>query len=151
MNKRFNLMILVMCIVEVICCFTPYCLNEEYWTYDPLMSLTYHGVSTLKSEHGVSIFENRDSFAKMLAVLFVCSAIAVAVTYYLDMNSAMIIIGKPWISAVVHTVAMIVFLLYACLIAQADFTEFRLEYGVNWMSYIIIALNLVSLVLAITS
>lgn len=38
MNKKLNLSISILCIIETICCFTPFCLDEEYWKYKQSMA-----------------------------------------------------------------------------------------------------------------
>lgn len=54
MNKKLDLSIVILCFIEIVCCFTPYCLNQERWDY--LESITYHGFSKMTSCESVSIF-----------------------------------------------------------------------------------------------
>ena len=148
MEKKINLSISVLSIIEVVCCFTPFCLDEQYWKYE--QSMVYHGKSTLAGHDGISIFGNSALLGKPLAILFLCAAIAVAVVYLLKMmeKTDSKVIGKAWIMAIIHTVLMVVFLLYTCSIAEVDEISYRYEYGINWMFYIIITLNVVVLVFA---
>lgn len=148
MTRKINLSIIILCIIETICCFTPFCLDEEYWKYK--QSIAYHGISSLERHNDISIFENDALLGKPLAVVFVSAAIVVAVIYFLKaLNFATNLTNKAWIFAIVHSVAMVVFLLYSCSIAEVDNISYRYEYGMNWMFYIIIALNLIVLTLAI--
>ncbi len=149
MEKKIDLFISVLSIIEVVCCFTPFCLDEEYWKYQ--QSPVYHGRSTLDKHNGINIFGNSALLGKPLAILFLCAAIAVVVFYLLKMmdKSNSKIIGKAWVMAIIHTVLMVVFLLYTCSIAEVDHISYRYEYGINWMFYIIIILNIVVLVFAI--
>ena len=148
MNKKLNLSISILCIIEIICCFTPFCLDEEYWKYK--QSMVYHGISSLERHNDISIFGNEATLGMPLAVLFVCVAIAVAVIYFIKMlDHTSKIIDKAWMFAIAHTATMVIFLFYSCSIAEVDEISYRYEYGINWMSYIIIAINLIVLTLAI--
>lgn len=149
MNKKINLSISILCILEIICCFTPFCLDEEYWKYK--QSTVYHGVSSLERHTDISIWGNEAALGKPLAMLFVCAAVVVAVVYFVKMlDHAPIITNKAWIFAIAHTAAMAIFLFYSCSFAEVDEISYRYEYGINWMSYIIIALNLIILTLSIS-
>lgn len=76
-------------------------------------------------------------------------AVAVAVVHFYKMNNhATKITNKSWIFAVAHTVTMIAFLVYICLV-WLESISYRYEYSMNWMSYILIALNLIILILEI--
>lgn len=153
MKNKFNLSIFIMCVIEILCCFLPFCLDEEYWVYE--RSIVYHGISTLKKHTNINIFGNEAALGKPLAILFVCAAIVVAVIYFIEMFDLQIfdcaekITSKAWISAIVHTVMMWVFLGYSCLFAKVVEISYRYEYGINWMFYIIIAINLIILALSI--
>ena len=145
MGMKKNLSISILCIIEVICCFTPFCLDKECWEYQP--SIFYHGISKLKWHSGISFFKNDAALGKPLAILFVCAAIAVAVIYLL--GHTVKLTDKAWIFAIAHTAIMAVFLFYSCHFAQVDLISYRYEYGINWMSYVIIALNLIVLILSV--
>lgn len=148
MNKKINLSISILCIIETICCFTPFCLDEEYWKYK--QSIVYHGISSIERHNDISIFGNDAILGKPLAILFVCTAIVVAVIYFIKMlDLSTKVTDRVWIFAIVHTATMAIFLFYSCSFAKVDKISFRYEYGINWMSYIIIALNLIVLTLSI--
>ncbi len=148
MNKKINLSISILCIIEIICCFTPFCLDEEFWKYE--QSIVYHGKSTLERHNDINIFENEATLGKPLATLFVCVAIIVAVIYFVKMlDYATKVTGKAWILSIAHTAIMAIFLIYSCSFAEVDEISYRYEYDINWMSYIIIALNLIVLTLSI--
>ncbi len=147
MDKKLNLSIIILCIIEIICCFTPYCLDEEFWKYE--QSMVYHGVSSLKRHNDISFFGNDAILGKPLAILFVCTAVLVIVIYYIKMiGHTARIADKAWIFAIVHTAMMAIFLFYSCSFAEVDAISFRYAYGINWMSYVIIALNLIVLILS---
>ena len=149
MNKKINLSISILCILEIICCFTPFCLDEEYWKYK--QSMVYHGKSSLASHTDISIWGNEAALGKPLPMLFVCAAVVVAVVYFVKMlDHAPKITNKAWIFAIAHTAAMAIFLFYSCSFAEVDEISYRYEYGINWMSYIIIALNLIILTLSVS-
>ena len=149
MGKKINLSISILCIVEIICCFTPFCLDEEYWKYQE--SKFYHGISSLERHNDISIWGNEATLGKPLAILFVCAAILVIVIHFIkSLDHAPKITNKAWIFAIAHTAAMAIFLFYSCSFAEVDEISYRYEYGINWMSYIIIALNLIILTLSIS-
>lgn len=148
MNKNINLSISILCIIETICCFTPFCLDEEYWKYK--QSIVYHGMSSLERHNDISIFGNEAILGKPLAILFVCTAIVVAIIYFIKiLDLAAKVTDRALIFAIAHTATMTIFLFYSCFFAEVDYISYRFEYGINWMSYIIIALNLVVLTLSI--
>lgn len=147
MNKKIDLSISILCIIEIICCFTPFCLDEEYWVYK--QSVFYHGEAALERHNGISIFENGATLGRPLAILFVCVAIVVAIIYLIKALDIRIkIAGSAWIFAIIHTAIMVIFLLYSCS-SNVDQISCMYKYGINWMSYIIIALNIIILTLAI--
>lgn len=140
MNKKLNLSIIILCIIEIICGFTPFCLYEDIWSRTD---------GELKWHNSISFFENGAILGIPLAILFVCSAIVVAIIYFLKMSGyATKVTNKAWIFAVAHTATMAIFLLYSCFIAEIDEIAYKNTYGINWMSYIIIALNLIVLTLS---
>ena len=147
MNKKINLSIIILCILEIICCFTPFCLDEEYWKYK--QSMVYHGMSSLERHTDISIWGNEAALGKPLAILFVCAAILVTVVYFMrSLDHTAKFTDKAWLFAITHTAAMAMFLIYSCSFAEVDEISYRYEYGINWMSYIIIALNLIVLTLS---
>lgn len=142
MNKKINLSISILCILEIICCFTPFCLDEEYWKYK--QSMTYHGISSLERHNDISIWGNEAALGKPLAILFVCATILVTVVYFMkSLDNTAKFTDKAWLFAIAHTATMAMFLIYSCSFAEVDEISYRYEYGINWMSYIIIALNLI--------
>lgn len=146
--KKINLSITILCIIEIICCFTPFCLDRKYWEYE--RSMVYHGISTVKRHDDINIFRNGATLGKPLAILFVCAAVVVAVIYFIKMFEYLDeITSKAWLFSIVHTVIMWAFLFYSCAIAEVDKISYRFSYGINWMFYIIIALNLIILALSI--
>lgn len=66
MNKKLDLSIVILCFIEIVCCFTPYCLNQERWDY--LESITYHGFSKMTSCESVSIFRGGTMAATQLTL-----------------------------------------------------------------------------------
>ena len=156
MNKKFNLSIVILCLIEIVCCFTPFCLNQECWertTYRAAYKMTQcDGVSIFRGDRFGSYYAAHTALGIWLAVLLVCLAVAVAVVHFIKMNNhATKITNKSWIFAVAHTVAMIAFLVYIGLVElkSGSYRYYRYVYSINWMSYIIIALNLIILILAI--
>lgn len=148
MDKKSNLTISILCIIEIICCFTPFCLDKEYWEYK--QALVYHGISSLERRSNINIFGVDATLGKPFAVLFICMAIAVAVIYFIKMlDYTLKITNYAWIFAFTHTAIMAIFLVYSCSIAEVDRVSYRYEYSINWMSYIIITINIITLVLAI--
>lgn len=148
MNKKINLSISILCILEIICCFTPFCLVEECWKYLP--SLTYHGRSSLVGHDDISIWGNEAALGKPLAILFVCAAILVTVVYFMKtLDYTAKFTNKAWLFAIAHTATMVIFLVYSCRFAKVEEISYKYKYGINWMSYIIIALNIIILILSI--
>lgn len=147
MNNKLNLTISILCIIEIICCFTPFCLNREYWKYQP--SITYQGTATLEHHMDISIFGNEALLGKTLAVLFVGMAALVAVIYFVKMlGYTTKITNNAWLFSIAHTAVMAILLYYFLCIAEVDMISYKYTYDINWMSYIIIALNLIILILA---
>lgn len=148
MSKRIDLTISILCIIEIICCFTPFCLVREYWKYKK--SYSYHGRSMLEQRKGINIWGNEALLGKPLAALFICAAIIVAIICFIKVVDHTIkIVDKAWIFALFHTAVMSLFLTYSCVISKVVRISYRYEYSINWMSYIIIALNLIVLILSV--
>lgn len=121
MEKKINLSVIIFCIIESICYFTPFCLGEQYWKYDN--SIFYHGRATVKSTNGISCFEIQTGMGKYFAIFLVCTALVTVAVYCLKaMNYHTVITEKAWIVSIVHTVTMVLFLYYSCEIALKDRT-----------------------------
>lgn len=148
MSKKINLSISILCLIEVICMFTPLCLIRKYWEYEK--SSVYHGIASVKSRVGINNFEVGSTFGKILAILFLCAAIITAIIYLLNaLDKKSALCHKGWLISTIHTIVMSAFLIYSCEIATVDEISFKYTYAFNWMSFIIILLNLLSLLLSI--
>lgn len=148
MKNRIELSVSLLCIVEMVCFFVPFCLVREYWEYQ--ISMSYQGRSRLKYSSDISIFSVETPLGKSLAILLFLSALTVAVVYLLRIigNESSICKRHMYISAV-HTVIMSLFYLYTSSYAKVNRISFRYEYSISWLSFVIITLNVVTLVLAV--
>ncbi len=150
MEKKASLAIIVLCIIEAICCFTPYCLKAKYFQYE--QSFVYHGKSSLKRVDSINIFGIKAALGKQLAWLFIVIIIAVTIVFLINIiHTTKKLSILAVILAVVHTIVMTGFLYYSCYIAEVERISDKYRYAINWMSYVIIAINAITLILAILS
>ena len=148
MKNKSELSVCLLCIIEAVCYFVPFCLVEEYWEYQ--MSMTYHGRSKLTSSSDINIFGVEATLGKSFAILLLLSALTVAVVYLLRiMGNESGICKRNLIVSIVHTVIMSLFYIYSCGFAKADHISYRYEYSIGWLSFVIITLNVIALVLAV--
>lgn len=148
MAKKINISIVILSIIETVCYFTPLCLSQEYWKYEK--STVYHGVAALKSRSYVNFFKIGSELGQYLAILLFCTAIIAIVAHLLKiMNCYSGISKKAWVASVAHTVAMILFLIYSCGFAEVERISYHYSYSISWMSYVVIATNIISCILAI--
>lgn len=143
-NTKLNLSVVILSIIEAICFFMPFCLTKEYWKYDN--SFIYHGQSTLTSRTGINIFQVQTPLGKCLAIILLCVTLFAAVVYLLKALEIMPSISqKAWIVSIIHTVLMIIFLSYVCNDASYESITYWLSYSLDWMSFVVIGLNVISL------
>jgi uncharacterized membrane protein len=146
--KRINFFITILSIIEAICYFTPFCLIEEYWKYEK--SMVYHGRCVLTSESLVSIWGIESILGKIFAFILLFMTLATAIVYLLNaLGSENEICKKRWLIMKIQAITTAVFLVYACLIARVEEISYELTYSFGWMLFIVLALNIVSVVLGI--
>lgn len=138
-NKITSLLISIFCVIEAICTFTPFCLNE----------LNINGGNIYDTDEDVNIFGVQNVVGKILAVIFILTTIAVALLYLLNILSRKNISKNiGWKISIIHTLAMIEFFIYSCNINFDSELDY-FNYSVCWMFYIIIALNIIILILSL--
>ena len=148
MEKKINISIVIMSIIQGICYFTPFCISQEYWKYKK--SIVYHGMSTLTSRSDINIFQIDTPLAKVLAIVLFCITLLTAIIYLLKaLDYQSMICKNGWIVSIVYTATMVLFLIYTCDMASVEKISYRYTYSISWMFYIIIALNVISVILAI--
>lgn len=148
MSKKFSLSIIILSIIEAICCFVPFCFKRKLWKYVP--SITYHGASSLVSSKNISAFGVTNALGRFLAILFICAALIVVAIYLLRLlNKEYVILKSGWIFSNIHTIIMVFFLIYVCGFAEDEIVAYKHTYEINWLFFVIIALNVISLILSI--
>ena len=148
MMKKINLSITILSVIEAICYFTPVCISREYWKYKE--SVVYHGVAVKESSSNINIFEVGGFWGKPLAILLFCITLFTAIVYLLKlMDYSLEGFPKAWTVSIVHTAVMVVFLIYTCTIAMVEEISFKFTYTIGWMFFVIIALNVISVILAL--
>lgn len=149
MGRKTNLSILVFVLglAEAICYFVRYCLVAEYWEYQK--SNYYHGIAQLKSHRDINIFEIDTRAGKVFAALLVCITLIMAAVYlFKAIKGASATHKSGWLVSIVHTIVMIMFLLYACIFAEAESISYMYTYSFGWMFFVIIALNVIATALS---
>ncbi len=149
MKQKLTLYSMVMIILETICLFTPYSFQEEHWKYDAT-DLTYHGIATLKRRYDVNIFGVSTVVGKILAIILI-AVLAISFVAYLfsylqkENKLANAYFYMPFISFIL----LIAFAFYAYAFAEVDTTNWRYEWTINWLFYIIISLHILTIVFSI--
>ena len=128
MSKKINLSISILCLIEVICMFTPLCLIRKYWEYEK--SSVYHGIASVKSRVGINNFEVGSTFGKILAILFLCAAIITAIIYLLNaLDKKSALCHKGWLISTIHTIVMSAFLIEDQIIMSYMMLQLMLSQG----------------------
>ena len=86
---------------------------------------------------------------RIFAVLLLCMTLVTATAYLLKAIDHFSAISEHgWVISIIHTAFMGAFLMYACAIATVEEVTYKYTYAFNWMFFVIIALNIVSITLA---
>ena len=143
MTKKSNIAITILCIIEAICYFTPFCITAHRYA---LENTKYGSMYVRTGSNDVSIWQV-GGIITTIAVLLLIITVATAVLYLLkSINNKLSICKAGWIFSFSHTATMAI-----CFYLALQSGTVALNYSLNWMSYIIIALNIVSTILAIIS
>lgn len=142
--KRINLSIIILGIIEAICYFMPNCLLWERWEYRGA------GLSVLESKTDINIFGVRALSGKILAYFLLCMAVLKIVVFLLKaLDIKTLAYNGEWNVSITHTVAMLLFVIYVYFFPSFDNIGHENRYELSWLFFVIIAINVISLVLAI--
>lgn len=145
MKSKFDLSVCLLYVVEAVLYFVPYCLVQKFWGDG-----VYHSATIKKRD--INIFSVLPPLSKFLAILLLVSAVTVVAIYLLrTMGKEFKICKYSLIFSIVHTVITALFYFYTSEFARVISREFgyTFAYSINWLSYVIIALNVIALVLAV--
>lgn len=148
MKKRLILFSLVLSIIETVCLFVPYSFKEEVWRYDP-SAIVYHGISTLQFEENVNILGISTVIGRILEILVVVFMILSIIVYFQKLLQKDNKLSKKYVLiSIVSFALLVVFAFYAYAFAEYDTTNWRYEWTINWLFYIIIVLHILTIVFA---
>lgn len=142
MIKKINISIAIINIIEAICYFTPVCITGKYWEKE---YITY----SVTSKRDMNIFDCGGLLGQPIAILlFLATLIVAAIYLYKAIKERKELLKNDWIVTVARSVILIIFLYYANEEATTWYSNSMYTYEICWMFYIIIALNVISIALA---
>lgn len=140
---------MILIVLETICLFTPYCFLQEHWAYDT-SAWTYHGSSTLKYTENINIFGVSTGLGKILAVIVVALMLLSAAAFLLAVIQKNNGLTKIYYyTPAISFIALAVFAIYAYAFAEHDTTNWREEWTINWLFYVVIAIHIVTIAFSI--
>ena len=149
MKQKITLSSMLLIILETICLFIPYSFIEEHWKYDA-SAITYHGLSTLKYKENVNILGVSTGLGKILAIIVIALMLLSLVSFFMFFVQKKNKLTKNfYYTPIISFLFLIFFAFYAFAIAEVDTTNWRYEWTINWLFYIIVAMHIITIVFAI--
>lgn len=149
MKQKLTLFSIIMIVIETICLFLPYTFQEELWHYDAY-ALTYHGKASLEARYNVNILQIYTDMGRILAFIVIAFMVLSFLAYLFSFLQKKNFLTKyDYITPVISLVFLVCLAIYAYAYAEIDSTNWRREWTINWMFYVVIALHIMTIVFAL--
>jgi len=151
---------MILVLLEIIGLFTPFCFTLNHWKYDS-SSFIYHGVQSFEFKENINLFSTngyytdykKASAVKAVAVLVILSLLLSFCLLFLSILQDKKRIAKIknldllcFLSPVISLVVFVAFSIYVCAFSEVITTNWRYDYTINWLYYIIIGFHLITIV-----